>query len=69
MTLNEAEYRVVELTTVTDDQMEAVLNREAEAGFRLEGLHFAMREASHRPSMAFMIFVRPRERADAQSSE
>ncbi|NJK90335.1 MAG: DUF4177 domain-containing protein [Myxococcales bacterium] len=51
-------YRVVELTQVTDDAIEAELNQWAREGYALEGMHFAMREGSRRPSMAFLVFVR-----------
>ena len=51
-------YKVVELTTVTDESMEDVLNEWTAKGYRLDGIHFAMRESSKRPSMAFLIFTR-----------
>lgn len=52
-------YKVVELTTVTDEELERVLNEHTALGFALEGIHFAMRESSKRPAMAFIVFVRP----------
>ncbi|MFH1017769.1 MAG: hypothetical protein V1798_06245 [Pseudomonadota bacterium] len=33
-------------------------------GYQLEGMHFAMREASKRPAMAFVAFTR-KERGSA----
>jgi hypothetical protein len=51
-------YKVVELTTVTDESMEKTLNEWTAKGYRLDGIHFAMRESSKRPSMAFLIFTR-----------
>ncbi len=51
-------YKVVELTTVTDESIEDVLNAWTAQGYRLDGIHFAVRESSKRPSMAFLIFTR-----------
>lgn len=51
-------YKVVELTTVTDESMEDALNEWTKQGYRLDGIHFATRESSKRPSMAFLIFTR-----------
>lgn len=54
-------YKVVELNTVTEDTVEEVLNEWTAKGWRLDGIQFAMREASRRPSMAFVIFTRDAE--------
>ena len=51
-------YKVVELSTVTDEEMEKVLNKRAAEGWLFEGVHFAMKDSSKRPSMAFMIFTK-----------
>jgi hypothetical protein len=51
-------YKVVELATVTDESLEKALNEWTAQGYRLDGIHFAMRESSKRPSMAFLIFTR-----------
>ncbi len=51
-------YKVVELTEVTDERLEAALNEWTRDGYRLESLHFAMRESSRRPTMAFLVFIR-----------
>jgi hypothetical protein len=51
-------YKVVETSEVTDASLERILNECAVQGFRLESIHFAMRESSRRPSMAFLMFVR-----------
>lgn len=55
-------YKVVELGTVTDDEIEKTLNEVSGEGWALESMHFAMRESSKRPSMAFLTFAR--EEAD-----
>ncbi len=51
-------YKVVELGTVTDEEIEKVLNRWTAEEWTLDSMHFAMRESSKRPSMAFMSFTR-----------
>jgi len=52
------EYRVVESSVVTEDELTRVLNEMTREGWLFDGFHFAMREGSHRPSMAFAIFRR-----------
>jgi hypothetical protein len=49
---------VVELSSVTDEEIQSVLNEWTAQGWKFEGLHFAMRESSRRPSMAFVMFTR-----------
>lgn len=51
-------YKVVEVNTVAEDVLEEVLNQWTARGWRLDGMQFAMRESSRRPSMAFVIFTR-----------
>lgn len=51
-------YKVVELSTVTDEALEACLNEHTAEGWTLDGIQFAMRESSKRPAMAFVIFTR-----------
>jgi len=51
-------YKVVETSNVTDADLEQILNEWTRQGWTLEGIHFAMRESSKRPSMAFVAFVR-----------
>lgn len=57
-------YKVVELATVTDLEIEEVLNQYTSEGWRLDGIHFAMRESQRRPSMAFVVFTRTGQYAD-----
>lgn len=52
------EYKVVEVSTVSEDALEEVLNEWTSRGWRFDGMHFAMRESQKRPSMAFIIFIR-----------
>src|SRR5687768_5766492 len=52
------EYKVIELASVDELAIERALNDWAAHGWRFDGLHFAMRESSRRPSMAFVVFTR-----------
>ena len=52
------EYKVVEITTVTDETIESVLNEWVARGWVYDGLQFAMRDSSPRPCMAFVTFKR-----------
>ena len=52
------EYRVVETSSVCEEELTRILNANTREGWTFEGFQFAMREASHRPSMAFAIFRR-----------
>ena len=54
-------YKFVELSVVTDETIEEVVNEWVAQGWIFEGLHFAMREASKRPAMVFVAFVRLEE--------
>ena len=51
-------YKVVELSQVTDQEIEQVLNEWTSQGWTFDNMQFAMRESSRRPSMAFIAFVR-----------
>jgi len=55
-------YKVVEIGMVTDEEIENTLNEWTAEGWTFDTMHFAMREASKRPSMAFVTFTR--EEAD-----
>ncbi len=52
------QYKVIEVSTVSEDTLEEVLNEWTAKGWRFDGLHFAMRESQKRPSMAFVLFTR-----------
>ncbi len=52
-------YKVVEVSTVTDEVLEEVINRWVGEGWIFDGMQFAMRESSKRPAMAFLLFTRP----------
>jgi hypothetical protein len=57
------EYRVVETQTVTDESLTRILNDETHKGWVFDGMTFVPNEASKRPKMAFVIFVRERAAA------
>jgi hypothetical protein len=52
------EYKVVECSTVTDEELEKIINDCIRQGWQLDGIHFAMRESSKRPAMAFVLCTR-----------
>ena len=54
------EFKVVETSVVTDEELERLINQAVAAGWAFDGMQFAMREGSKRPSMAFLMFTRPR---------
>jgi hypothetical protein len=51
-------YKVVEVTTVTDEELETTINEWVREGWSLDTIQFAMRESSKRPAMAFVIFTK-----------
>lgn len=51
-------YKVVEIGDVTDQAVEAALNRWAQEGYRFESIQFVTQPGSRRPSMAFLFFFR-----------
>ncbi|MBM2827753.1 MAG: hypothetical protein HW408_285 [Actinobacteria bacterium] len=52
------EYKVAELTDVTDQAMEETLNRWTAEGYRFESIHFVTQPGNRRPAMAFIFFTR-----------
>ncbi len=56
----EAEYKYVETSYVTDDELTRIVNEWTGSGWTYDGVQFAMRDASKRPAMAFLLFTRPR---------
>jgi hypothetical protein len=51
-------YRVIEVSPVAEDTLEAALNDRAAEGWGFESIHFVTREGSHRPALAYLFFVR-----------
>ena len=54
-------YKVVELSSVTEEEIESALNRWTAEGWVFDTMQFAMRDSSKRPSMAFLTFTRPED--------
>jgi hypothetical protein len=52
------QYKVVELSTVDEGTLEETVNSWVPRGWTVESVHFAMRESSKRPAMAFVFFTR-----------
>jgi len=57
-------YKVVETSSVTDEELERILNEWTAQGWKLDGVRFAMSDASRRPAMAFVTFTRELESSD-----
>jgi len=55
------EYKVAELSVVTDESIEVALNEWTAKGWLFDTIQFVVREASKRPSMAFLFFTREAE--------
>ena len=51
-------YKFVEVSLVTDEAIEEVVNEWVRKGWSLEGIRFVTTEHSRRPGMAFISFVR-----------
>ena len=54
-------YKVIESSTVTDEEIESILNEWTAQGWSFDSMQFAMRESSKRPSMVFITFTRETE--------
>jgi hypothetical protein len=51
-------YKVVELSNVDESALEDTINTWVGKGWTFDGVQFAMRESSKRPSMGFVFFTR-----------
>jgi len=51
-------YKVIETSIVTDEVLEEIINEWVSKGWQFDGIQFAMREASKRPAMAFILFTK-----------
>ena len=51
-------FKVVETSSVSDEELETILNEWTAKSWTLDTIQFAMRESSKRPSMAFVLFSR-----------
>jgi hypothetical protein len=52
------QYKVVELSSVSEETIEEALNEWTGKGWTFDTLQFAMRDSSKRPAMAFVLFTR-----------
>lgn len=59
-------YKFVEVAPVTDESLEQTVNRWVAEGWHLEGIRFVTSEASRRPAMAFVSFIREDIREDGR---
>jgi hypothetical protein len=57
-------YKVIELSSVNDEDIEQALNEWTARGWAFDTMQFAMRESSKRPSMAFITFTRNDETSE-----
>ena len=51
-------YKVVETSTVTDEEIEKIVNRWVAEGYAFESVYFVTNESSRRPKMAFLFFTK-----------
>ena len=58
-------YKFVELSVVTDETLEDAVNTWVGRGWALDGVRFVTTDASRRPTMAFVGFVREDDPAEA----
>ncbi len=52
------EYKVVETSTVTEDEIERILNEWTGKGHVFESIQFVKADSSRRPVMAFLFFTK-----------
>jgi hypothetical protein len=58
-------YKFVELSIVTDESLEEAVNLWVGKGWHLDAIRFVVGEASRRPQMAFVSFVRDHDEPTA----
>ncbi len=51
-------YKVVETSTVTDEEIEKVLNEWSARGYAFDSIQFVTAVSSKRPTMAFLFFTK-----------
>jgi hypothetical protein len=51
-------YKVIETCTVTDGELERILNEWTAKGYVFESIQFVTSVSSKRPTMAFVFFTR-----------
>jgi len=63
------EYKIVETQLVTSEELESIVNKGVAQGWTLESIKFAMSEASRRPAMAFVFFIKGEDTAKKRSKK
>jgi len=58
-------FKVIETSTVTDEEVERILNLWTGQGYSFASIHFVMTESSRRPCMAFIFFTAPTDKGHA----
>ena len=51
-------YKIIETSTVTDEEIERILNEWTEKGYVFESIQFVTSVSSKRPTMAFVFFTK-----------
>ncbi len=54
-------YKVVETSTVADEEIERILNEWTGKGWTFDGIRFVTQVSSRRPTMAFLFFTKASE--------
>ncbi len=54
-------YKVVETSTVTDEEIERILNEWTAKGYEFASIQFVTAVSSKRPTMAFVFFTKSRQ--------
>jgi hypothetical protein len=62
-------YKVIEVSAVDEATLEAAINEWVAKGWTFDGMQFAMRDSSKRPSMAFIFFTRMGFAAELEDAE
>ncbi|OGP53677.1 MAG: DUF4177 domain-containing protein [Deltaproteobacteria bacterium RBG_13_52_11] len=60
-------YKIVETSIVTEETLERILNQWMQQGWDFDSIQFVIRDASKRPSMAFLFFVKEEVREEDHS--
>jgi hypothetical protein len=60
-------YKFVELSIVTSETIEEAVNEWVRQGWTFDGIRFVTTEASRRPAMAFLSFVREPDNEDVSA--
>jgi len=55
------QYKVIETSDVTAENLEDILNQMSAQGWKFDGMQFVVKESLRRPSMAFVLFIKESE--------